>query len=153
MASYLNLIWSGVVAVLSFVFGDYWVIFALYLVLQVIDYVTGCYAAYKLKQLSSKTGIQGILKKVMQWVIIVISFIVSYGIYFVASEGFNISEMQWIYLIGYFTLATMFINELRSIIENLVESGINVPTILTKGLSVIEDKLEQIEGDSDSVNK
>lgn len=89
----------------------------------------------------------------MQWVIIAISFIVSYGIEFAASEGFNITEMQWIYLIGYFTLATMFINELRSIIENLIESGINVPTILTKGLSVIEDKLEEIEGDSDTVNK
>ena len=62
-------------------------------------------------------------------------------------------KWRWIYLIGYFTLATMFINELRSIIENLIESGINVPTILTKGLSVIEDKLEQIEGDSDSINK
>ena len=42
--------------------------------------------------------------------------------------------------LGWFVLASLGINELRSIVENLVEAGYNVPAVLTKGLEVA-DKL------------
>lgn len=41
-------------------------------------------------------------------------------------------------LLGWFVLASLTINELRSIIENLVETGYNIPNILTKGLEVAD---------------
>ena len=41
-------------------------------------------------------------------------------------------------LLGWFVLASLAINELRSIVENLVEAGYNVPNILTKGLEVAD---------------
>lgn len=34
------------------------------------------------------------------------------------------------------------INEVRSILENLIESGVKVPKILSKGLTVYEKKIE-----------
>ena len=43
-------------------------------------------------------------------------------------------------LLGWFVLASLAINELRSIVENLVEAGYNIPNVLTKGLEVA-DKL------------
>ena len=45
---------------------------------------------------------------------------------------------------GWFTLGCLAINEARSIIENLVEIGINVPNFLVKGLEVAENKIENI---------
>ena len=39
-------------------------------------------------------------------------------------------------LFGWFTLTCLFINEARSIIENLVEIGIKVPNFLKNGLEI-----------------
>ena len=41
-------------------------------------------------------------------------------------------------LLGYFVLASLLVNEIRSIIENFVEAGFNVPGIFTKGLEVAD---------------
>ena len=43
-------------------------------------------------------------------------------------------------MVGWFTLACLMVNEARSILENLVECGYNVPVVLIKGLAVT-DKL------------
>ena len=42
--------------------------------------------------------------------------------------------------LGWFVLASLLVNEIRSILENFVEAGYNVPAVLTKGLEVA-DKL------------
>ena len=51
-------------------------------------------------------------------------------------------------LLGWFVLASLCINEVRRIIENLVQCGYNVPSALTKGLEVA-DKLINEEQDND----
>ncbi len=43
---------------------------------------------------------------------------------------------------GWFVLASLTINEARSIVENAVEAGINVPVFLTKGLQVAAELIE-----------
>ena len=50
-------------------------------------------------------------------------------------------------LLGWFVLASLIINEIRSILENFVEAGYNVPTILVKGLEVA-DKVVNKDNDS-----
>ena len=42
-------------------------------------------------------------------------------------------------IFGWFTLACLIINESRSIIENLIEIGIDVPIFLKKGLETYEN--------------
>ena len=49
-------------------------------------------------------------------------------------------------LLGWFVLASLLINEIRSILENFVEAGFNVPIILVKGLEVA-DKAVNKDGD------
>ena len=51
-------------------------------------------------------------------------------------------------LLGWFVLASLLINEIRSILENFVEAGFNVPIILIKGLEVA-DKVVNKDGDSE----
>ncbi len=47
-------------------------------------------------------------------------------------------------------LASLLINEIRSIIENFVEAGYNVPYVLVKGLEVA-DRVVNEEKDSEDV--
>ncbi len=48
-------------------------------------------------------------------------------------------------LLGWFVLASLLVNELRSILENFVEAGYNVPAILVKGLEVAEKMVNKEE--------
>lgn len=41
-------------------------------------------------------------------------------------------------MLGWFVLASLIINEIRSILENFVEAGLNVPKILTRGLEAAD---------------
>ena len=52
-------------------------------------------------------------------------------------------DLGFLMLLGWFTLACLLINEIRSILENLVECGYNVPNILIRGLAVTEKLLNQ----------
>lgn len=41
-------------------------------------------------------------------------------------------------ILGWFVLASLIVNEARSIVENFVEAGYNVPKILTNGLEIAD---------------
>ena len=46
-------------------------------------------------------------------------------------------------MVGWFTLACMMVNEVRSILENLVECGCNVPAVLVNGLEVADKMINR----------
>ena len=50
-------------------------------------------------------------------------------------------NLDFMLLLGWFTLACLLVNEIRSILENLVECEYNVPAFLIKGLAVTEKLL------------
>lgn len=51
-------------------------------------------------------------------------------------------------VLGWFVLASLIVNEARSIVENFVEAGFNVPMVLQEGLEVA-DKLINKENESE----
>ena len=53
-------------------------------------------------------------------------------------------------LLGWFVLASLLVNEARSICENLVEMGVNVPTILVKGLQAANRVVNQEDTEDES---
>lgn len=53
-------------------------------------------------------------------------------------------DLGFVVLFGYFTLATYLINEIRSILENCVEMGVNVPNFLIYGLEVASKKVDNL---------
>lgn len=142
-----NLCVGAVVTVLTAIFGIYWYIFAAYLLLNVFDWLTGWYKSRKLKQESSKVGLKGIVKKLGYWVIIAVAFIVS-GVFVHMGTDLLHVDLSFLTMIGWFTVACLLVNEIRSILENLVECGYNVPNVLVKGLAVA-DKLINKEADDD----
>lgn len=137
----VNMIYGAIATAMTAIFGKYWFLFAGFLLMNVIDYMTGyCKAKFYNKNESSSIGAKGILKKVCYWVVIGIAFFVSFSFANMGELiGINLSFVQ---LFGWFTLASYLINEIRSVLENLVEMGVNVPAFLVRGLAVTEKLLE-----------
>ena len=133
------------VAILTAVFGVYWYIFAGYLIMNMLDWATGWYKSRKKGQESSKTGLKGIIKKMGYWVIILVAFLMPNLLINLGHDVLGIN-LDFLMLFGWFTLASLLVNEIRSILENLVECGYNVPAFLVKGLAITE-KLLQAETD------
>ena len=53
-------------------------------------------------------------------------------------------DLSFVVIFGWFTLAVYLVNEIRSILENLVEMGVKVPSFLIKGLEVTEKAIDKI---------
>lgn len=141
-----NLFVGAIVTLLSALLGAFWYIFVAYLALNVLDWLTGWYKARKLKKSSSEEGLRGIVKKLGYWVIVAVSFLVS-GVFVEMGMDLLKIDLSFLTMVGWFTLACLMVNEVRSIIENLVECGYHVPQVLVKGLAVTE---KLINNDSDS---
>ena len=136
----INLVWGGIVTVLSAIFGDFWFLFLAFLLLNVADYVTGILKARFTKTENSNKGLRGIVKKVGYWVVIAIAFFIA--LCFDEMGGLIGVNLSFVELLGWFTLATFIINEIRSILENLVIIGVDVPVFLIKGLEVAYDAVQ-----------
>lgn len=136
-----NVMVGSIVALGTALFGAYWYLFAGLLLCNVLDWLTGWYKARILKTETSKVGLQGIIRKLGYWIIILISFLLPKMFMSIGKEMFGI-ELGFMTMLGWFTLATLLVNEIRSILENLVESGYEVPTILIRGLAVTEKLIQ-----------
>lgn len=138
-------------AALSAVFGAFWYLFAGYLVLNIADWLTGWYKARKKKQESSYVGLRGIIKKTGYWVIILVAFVIPELFVNLGRDVLGIN-LDFLVLLGWFTLASLLVNEARSILENLVECGYEIPDFLVRGLAITE-KLIHAEVDLPDDNK
>ncbi len=154
-----NALVGSVVAVLTYIFGEHWLLFALFLGFNVADWLTGwmksrmmhkenslvgwkgglLFALFlgfnvadwltgwmksrMMHKENSLVGWKGVLKKLGYWLMIAVAF----G----ASAVFSS-------LLGWFVLASLMVNEIRSICENFVEAGFDVPHVLVKGLEVAD---------------
>lgn len=138
-----NAIVGGIVAVLSFVFGEHWIMFAIFLLFNVADWLTGWMKSRMAGKENSVKGWQGVLKKLGYWLMILVAFAASAVFIEIGNTlGMDLGVTT---LLGYFVLASLLVNELRSILENFVEAGYNVPTVLVKGLEVADKVVNQEE--------
>lgn len=143
----VNLLWGSAVVLLSYILGEHWYLFVAFLVLNVVDYITGIVKARMSHTENSNKGMKGIVKKVGYWVVIGIAFFIAVAFGEMGEiVGIDLSFTQ---LFGWFTLATFLINEIRSILENLVLIGVYVPEFLIKGLEVAQKTIEGEENDSE----
>lgn len=133
-----DLITSFIVAIASYILGEHWYLFAGFLALNIADWLTGWIKSRIKRQENSTKGWKGVLKKLSYWIMIAVAFGMS-AIFINLGEVLGIN-LHVTTLLGWFVLASLFVNELRSILENFVEAGLVVPHILVEGLEVA-DKL------------
>ncbi|MBR0365413.1 MAG: phage holin family protein [Clostridia bacterium] len=138
----INLIGAAAVTLLSALFGGFWYLFLAFAALNVLDYVTGIIKSKVAHTENSVKGFNGIVKKLGSWVVVAIAFFLAVGFKDIG-RAIGI-DLGFTVFIGWFTLCTLIINEIRSVLENLVEIGVDVPPWLVKGLEAANDKLKDI---------
>ena len=144
-----NFVVGMVVTIMTAVFGVYWYIFAAYMFFNIADWLTGWYKSRKNKKESSSVGLKGALKKLGYWIIIAVAFLMSTVFVHLGKDILGIN-LDFLMMIGWFTLACLMVNEVRSILENLVECGYNIPAVLINGLE-IADKMINKESEDDDI--
>ncbi len=142
-----NAFLGTIIAILTMVFGEHWFIFALFLLLNVADWLTGWMKSRINGVENSVAGWKGVLKKLGYWLMIIVAFAIAAGLIEIG-KVINI-DLGITTLLGWFVLASLIVNEARSILENFVEAGYDVPTVLTKGLQVADQKLNGTEKESE----
>ena len=141
-----NAVVGAIIAVLSYVLGEHWVLFAGFLMLNAADWITGWMKSRITKKENSVKGWKGVLKKLGYWIMIAVAF-GSSAVFIEIGKVIGI-DLGVTTLLGWFVLASLLINEIRSIVENFVEAGFDVPVVLIKGLEVADKAInKESEGD------
>ena len=141
-----NVLVGAIITFLTMIFGEHWFLFAFFLILNIIDWITGWMKSRMAGKENSVKGWQGVLKKLGYWLMIAFGFGIAACLIEVGSTiGV---DLQITTVLGWFVLASLIVNEARSIIENFVEAGFNVPMVLQEGLEVA-DKLINKENESE----
>lgn len=136
----VNQVGAILIAFLSYIFGEHWILFVSLLVLNVLDYASGGMKSRIKGVVSSVKGLNGILKKLGYWIMVLLAFGMS--VIFVEIGEIIHVDLHVTQAIGWLVLASLIVNEFRSILENLVECGYNVPDILVKGLEVASKAID-----------
>lgn len=110
---------------------------------NLIDYITGLIASkYRNEQLNSYKGIRGIIKKVCMWLLVVVGAVVDELIrYATQTMGFNI---QIPFIVATLVAVWIVVNEIISILENLVDIGIDLPPFLMPIVKRIKKEVEEV---------
>lgn len=100
------------------------------LTVVICDYITGMIKAYANHTLSSRIGFMGIIKKLSYFIVVGVGMICDYLI----SAGLkqindNIGDLS---IVAIIVIIWLIINELLSILENLSEIGVPLPSFLKK---------------------
>lgn len=143
-----NAIVGTIIAVLSYILGEHWILFVAFLLLNLADWLTGWMKSRMAGKENSVKGWKGVLKKLGYWIMIMVAFGTS-AVFIEIGKAIGVN-LGITTLLGWFVLASLLINEIRSILENFVEAGFNVPVILVRGLEVADkvvNKDKESEGE------
>lgn len=112
-----------------------------FLLLNVADWLTGWMKSRINQKENSVKGWQGVLKKLGYWLMVMVAFGAS-AVFIEIGKAIGV-DLGITTLLGWFVLASLLVNEIRSICENFVEAGYHVPVILIKGLEVADKIVNQ----------
>jgi toxin secretion/phage lysis holin len=133
-------------AFLSAKLGLLYIILPLLMAVMIIDYLTGMLSAKKEGKTNSKTGMWGIVKKLLYGVEIAVAMIVDWTIINVANSlGISIKITTFF---GILVAIWLVINEIVSVLENLTRLEVPLPGFLMKVVSnfkvVVESNGEKL---------
>lgn len=136
---------SAFVAVVGAYFQQLTIPFFLLLFSMAVDYISGMTKAWIKKELSSKIGLKGLVKKVARLFAVAVGVLVDLEVSVaIANTGVDV---EGVYLVALFVIVWITINELISILENLDAIGVPLPNFLMKVVGRLKDKIEEeVEG-------
>lgn len=147
-----KVVFTAIAGFLSSVLGILFIPVMLLVACNIIDYITGLLATpSREEKVSSYKSIQGIIKKIAMWLLVVVGAIIDeLIIYSIDTIGLSV---PFTFLIACIVSIWLICNELISILENIADIGIRLPAFLQKIVYYIKDQAElkvDIENDNDS---
>lgn len=129
MKHFINDVISVIFTTFVYLIGGFDIAIQSLLIVMVVDYLTGIASAIYNKELSSKIGFKGILKKFSYLCVVALSVVID-----------NLTGQSGLIrtLVIYFFVA----NDGLSIIENMAEMGVKLPQKLIDSLEQIKKKGE-----------
>lgn len=118
---------AGIGTFLTFIFGDWDVALQCLVIAIALDYISGIIKAFIKKELSSKIGVKGILKKVGVLVVVALAVLIDK----ITGESGAVRTLVIYYFVA---------NEGLSIIENLGEAGLPIPDVIKKALKSLKNE-------------
>lgn len=122
-----RMIGGGFASVITYLLGGMDQVLSILLLLIVVDYVTGFFGSAVKGELSSKVGFNGILKKVLILVVVVIA---------VQLDKLAGQTNVIRYMVCFFYIA----NEGISILENISKAGVPLPNFMLNLLKVMKEQ-------------
>ncbi|MBQ2634705.1 MAG: phage holin family protein [Oscillospiraceae bacterium] len=112
---------------------------------MVCDYLTGMGRAWVRRELASRVGVIGIIKKVGYLVAVAVSCCVDFVVQYAAEK--TGADWSGVYICGLTVTVWLILNECISILENLEGIGTPLPGFLTKLLHRLQKTAEK-QGDA-----
>lgn len=117
------------------------------LIVMIMDYISGILHAYIKGELSSRIGITGILKKAC-YLMISASGMVFDWLLLYATENLNLGFNYESYFFCTMVTIWLIVNEMISILENLIKLDLPVPEFLKNAILSTKEKIEGNKDDS-----
>lgn len=121
------------------------------LLVMLVDYITGLTKAYLAADLSSRTGIRGILKKLSYMAMVVVGAVIDYLLETALQAAGMDLQMRMFF--GLLVAVWLIINELISILENLAVIGVPGFPALTHLLSRLRNAVSTAVEKTDDKNE
>lgn len=119
----------GLLSVVSYLLSAAGILFWIYMVLAMVDFITGCGKAVVKQELNSSTGRKGILKKVGTICVLVVSVLLDL---ILMEHGISTEGMIFHVVCSWY----IFI-EILSILENVNAMGVKIPERLRSIIKVM----------------
>ena len=147
--NYAKMFVTAVASLLSSILGILYVPVLLMVACNVIDYITGLLAAGSRQDggISSYRSMRGIIKKVTMWILVVVGAIVDQLLLY-ACEVMG-CQIHLTFLVACVVAIWIICNELISILENMVDIGIDLPKFLIPLVSNLKNSIDNM-GDTDN---
>lgn len=137
---------TGVAAFLSALLGTLYIPVLLMILCNIIDYATGLMAAKNRPDggISSYRSIKGIKKKVSMWLLVVVGAVMDQLLLY-ASQTIGI-KIPVTFLSACVVAIWIICNEIISILENMIDIGIQIPSFLLPLVKNIKSQTEHFAG-------
>ena len=152
MKDVIQVLFAAALGALAAYFNVLLIPLVILLAVMLIDYITGMAGASYSGKLSSRVGIMGILKKAGYFALVAVGMVADY---LISSALVEIGiDLKITYCFGMIITIWLIINELISILENLGELNVPLPSFLVNIIKTLKSKVEeQAEGKQIKVEK
>lgn len=137
----IKLMLTAVFSLVSSLLGALTIPVMLMVSANVIDYITGLIAhKNRNEDINSYKSMRGIFKKVCMWLLVIVGAIIDQLLLY-TSEMLGVT-LPFTYLVACIVAVWIVCNEIISILENIQDAGVNIPTFLEPIVKNIRSQAE-----------